>query len=267
MYHHVTAEGGFLSVSAKRFESQIKGMARSGYRSIRAHEFAAFLDGRPLPRKSILLTFDDGYLDNWVYAHPILKRYGFSAILFAITGLIGNGPVRAHAGQGRPLPPCPHHQQAKAQMFSENPDPVMLRWAEIHEMTRSGTFEIHSHTHSHRRWDLECRSSSEKTERLEEDLSASRAALTRQLGQVSSHLCWPQGYFDPDYKQTAHRLGFSHFYTTDARGQNMKHSDPAHIYRVASKNRPFVQMRQRLWLASHPTLGPAYNRWKASKGR
>lgn len=267
MYHHVTQDGGFIAVSEKQFESQIRGLAQKGYRTLKADEFAGFLEGRPLPKKSVLLTFDDGYLDNWVYAHPILKRYGMSAILFAITGLIGKGPVRPHAGQGSTLPVCPAHRQAKEQMYGENPDPVMLRWDEIHEMVASGTFEIHSHTHTHTRWDLECASASEKMERLHEDLSASKATLSEQLGSASTHLCWPQGYFDDDYKKTARDVGFRHLYTTDARGQNLPQGDPGHIYRLASKNRSFLQVRRRLWLATHPFFGPAYNQWKARKDR
>src|SRR3546814_391 len=74
MYHHVTEPGGSLAVSAKQFESQIRGLAQNGYRSLKAEEFTAFLEGSPLPKKSVLMTFDDGYLDNWVYAHPVLKR-------------------------------------------------------------------------------------------------------------------------------------------------------------------------------------------------
>lgn len=267
MYHHVTTEGGFLAVSSERFESQIKGLAENGYRSLKADEFASFLEGRPLPRKSIPLTFDDGYLDNWVHAHPILERYGMSALLFVITGLIGEGPARPQAGQGQPTPACLPHSATKAQMFSDNPDPVMLRWEEIQTMVSRGTFEIHSHTHTHKRWDLLSTSVNEKIECLQEDLSLSRTVLTKQLGQASSHLCWPQGYFDADYKKTAKDLGFHHLYTTDARGQNTAGHDTGHIYRLASRNRPYIQMRSRLWLATHPTLGPAYNKWKARKDR
>lgn len=263
MYHHVAEQGDFLTVSARQFESQIKGLAEKGYRTLKADEFASFLEGKPVPRKSILLTFDDGYLDNWVHAHPILERYGMSAILFAITGLIGNGPARPHAGQGKALPPGLPHRLAKRQMFSDQPDTVMLRWDEVHQMIGAGTFEIHSHTHTHKRWDLECGSASEKIERMEEDLSASKDMLIRQLGQVSSHLCWPQGYFDADYKQIAQTLGFRHLYTTDARGQNLAQGDSTHIYRLSAKNRPFMQLRQRLWLATHPAFGPVYNKWKA----
>lgn len=262
MYHHVCERPGSLTVSADKFESQIRGLAERGYQTLGADDFDAFLSGKPVPRKSVLLTFDDGYLDNWVYAHPVLQRYGMKAILFTITGLITDGPVRAHAGEGKPLPPAYDHHQAKVRMLGGQPDDVMLRWSEVAEMAAAGTFEIHSHTHTHTRWDLECKTAEEKTERFHEDMVASRQTLIDKLGKASRHLCWPQGYFDADYQRVARALGFDHLYTTDARGQNKPGGDAGYIYRLAAKNRPYAWLRQRTWLATHPTFGPLYNNWK-----
>lgn len=263
MYHHVAAQGGSLTVAADQFESQMRGLAQRGYRSLSASEFADFLSGAAVPEKSVLITFDDGYLDNWVYAHPVLQRYGMSAVLFTITGLIGDGAARPFQGQGIHLPDCPPHQEAKHLMFGNNPDAVMLRWAEIEAMRLAGTFEIHSHTHTHRRWDLECACAREKSDRLAHDLQMSRDAMRQRLGATTAHLCWPQGYFDHDYKRVAADQGFDYLYTTDARGQNTATADPQHIYRFAVRNRPFAWLQQRLWLATHPQLGPLYNAWKA----
>lgn len=265
MYHHVTERGGFLDVSAKQFERQVKWLAESGYTTLSAERFAAFLKGEAVPKKSVVLTFDDGYLDNWVHAHPILKRYGMRAILFVVTGLIGTGAPRPYAGQGRDLPLCPPHQQAKDKMFGNYRDEVMLRWSEIHAMVQAGTFEIHSHTHTHTRWDLTCASRDEKIERISSDLDASRKSLQENLGHASDHLCWPQGYFDDDYKRVAADHGFRHLYTTDARGQNMPRTDPSHIYRFVVRDRSAFWLRRRMWVATHPVWGPAYNNWKKSR--
>lgn len=264
-YHHVLPAGGALAVTHQCFESQIRGLAENGYRCLSAHEFAGFLAGEPAPKKSVVLTFDDGYLDNWVYAHPVLKRYGMKAILFGITGFIGEGPARPHAGQGRVVPFTPSHYEATKAMYGGAPDSVMLRWSEIAEMLSVGTFELHSHTHTHTRWDLVCSSAQEKIERLHEDVEASRRSIISKIGAPSSHLCWPQGYFDSDYLHVAKVAGFDHLYTTDPRGQNKPGNATHHIYRVTVRNRPYAWLRQRHWLATHPTWGPAYNRWKAAK--
>ena len=265
MYHHICERPDSLTVTARQFESQIRGLAESGYRTLGADEFDDFMAGKPVPRKSVLLTFDDGYLDNWVYAHPILEKYGMKAVLFTITGLIGDGPVRAHFGEGKPLPPAYTHREAKERMFSGNADDVILRWSEIEEMIKSRTFEVHSHTHTHTRWDLTCSTPQEKTERFYDDMLASRQTLVEKLGGVSRHLCWPQGYFDEDYQRVAIELGFDHLYTTDARGQNKPGADTNHIYRVAARNRPYAWLSARTWLLTHHSLGPLYNQWKAKK--
>lgn len=267
MYHHVTAQGGSLSVSAANFESQMQGLVKHGYTTLSAQQFADFMRGAQVPKKSVLLTFDDGYLDNWVYAHPVLKRYGLNAMLFAITSLIGDGAIRPHHGQvpDANLPYCPPHNKAKQAMFGDNPDAVMLRWEEINAMRAAGTFEIHSHTHTHKRWDLECSSLQEKNDNMRADLETAQQVLAQRLGSASEHFCWPQGYFDDDYKRLANSLGLNVLYTTDARGQNRSDGDVSHIYRIAVRNRKYAWLRQRIWLATHPVLGPWYNKWKMAK--
>ena len=99
MYHHVTPAGGMIAATPDVFEDQIARLARAGYQSLSADQFAACLAGAPVPERSVLITFDDGYLNNWVHAHPVLARHGMRAVLFIITGWIGDGPVRPHAGR------------------------------------------------------------------------------------------------------------------------------------------------------------------------
>ncbi|WP_459614808.1 polysaccharide deacetylase family protein [Bordetella sp. 2513F-2] len=268
MYHHVTPAGGMIAVTPEVFEAQIAGLARAGYVSLTAAQFAAYLDGEPVPEKSVLITFDDGYLNNWVHAHPILQRYGMHAVLFLVTGWLGEGDVRAHAGQGRALPECPDHDECKRRIGAGRHDEVMLRWSEVRAMLQAGTFELHSHTHTHTRWDRVCGAdAAAKRARLAQDLAASRAALAHQLGEASDHLCWPQGYFDADYVAEAHAAGFRHLYTTDALGQNRPGGDSSHIYRFAVRNRAGGWLNRRVWLGRHPLVGPRFHAWKAWKRR
>ncbi len=52
------------------------------------------LTGAPLPRKAVLITFDDGYRDNLENAAPILLRHGYPAVIFVPTGLLDDdGPL------------------------------------------------------------------------------------------------------------------------------------------------------------------------------
>ena len=60
MYHHVSPHVGSLTTSPDNFEGQLKWLAWRGYRTLGAQGLADFLDGRPVPAKSVVLTFDDG---------------------------------------------------------------------------------------------------------------------------------------------------------------------------------------------------------------
>ncbi len=268
MYHHITPAGGMIAATPQVFEAQIAALARAGYQSLSAAQFAAYLAGAQVPEKSVLITFDDGYLNNWVHAHPILRRHGMRAVLFLITGLIGDGPARPCAGQGPPLPADVDHEASKRLIAEGRADEVMLRWSEVQAMVEAGTFEFHSHTHTHTRWDKVCGADvAAKRRHIAQELADSRASLIERLGGVSDHLCWPQGYFDADYVQAAREAGFRHLYTTDPLGQNRPGSDPAHIYRFAVRNRAGGWLNRRIWQSRDPLVGPLYHAWKGLKKR
>lgn len=65
-----------------------------------------------MPAKSVLITFDDGNLDNDVYAFPTQKKLGLHDVIFLVTGWISSGPARTCVGSttaGAVLPPTPNH--------------------------------------------------------------------------------------------------------------------------------------------------------------
>lgn len=261
MYHHVSPAVGSITTSPENFASQLRWLRRAGYRTLNADGLARFLAGEAVPHKSVVLTFDDGYLDNWVHAHPLLAQYGMTALMFVVSSWLQDGPVRACAGAGR-IPATPDHAECKRRIAQGDTDSVIIRWSEAEAMQRAGTFEFHSHTHTHTRWDQQHADAAAKRSALAADLALARSTLVQRLGGVSAHLCWPQGYFDDDYQQVAGAAGFRYFYTTDARGLNLPHGNARHIHRVAVKNRGGLMFGQRVWLARDTRIGPLYNRWK-----
>lgn len=264
MYHHVTSQGGSLSCSARNFERQMKSLLKRGFTTLSAEQFAGFMQGETIPEKSVLLTFDDGYLDNFVYAHPILQKYGLHAMMFLITEHIYDGPIRPVLGSSEPLPDCPSHQVCKQMIAAGRANDVMVRWDEVREMQRCGTFSFHSHTHTHKRWDLS-ESGNNKNIAIRKDLLQSQEQLKQHLGKSSDHFCWPQGYFDEDYVRIAQELGFKYLYTTEPYGFNVAHGDPAHIYRIAAKNKSALWLMQRLWWAKNSVAGRWYSQSKLKK--
>lgn len=264
MYHHVCPHPGLVTVSPETFEEHMAYLARKKYRALAADEFLEFLQGRrALDARSVLITFDDGYLDNYVYAWPILKRYGLKATIFTITSLMGEGAARTYLGAAKVLPATPDHRGCKAAVAEGRADDVMLRWSEIEAMEASGAIEVHSHTHTHQRWDQLHPDKAQRLAVVEADLAASHAALKTRLGKDSRHLCWPWGYFEPEYQEAADKLGFVAQYAT-AHGVNVAGKDPQCIPRLVMKDRPVGWFATRVSIYQSAFLGGLYSRLKNS---
>ena len=251
MYHHVSPAPGLVTLSPIAFRQQMEALARTGWRSAGLDDVAAFLRGEPLPVRTCVITFDDGYLDNFVHAHPVLQEFGLKAVLFIVTAWLGEGPVRSGSID------IPNHATCKARIAGGDADSVMLRWSEVEAMQAAGTFEFHSHTHTHQRWDLTIENEDARREALLADLGASRITLQQRLGTASRHLCWPQGYYDPLYQECAVGAGFDHLYTTEKKIVS-RNSDPLSIGRIVTKERPGRWLLNRVAWFSIPWLGSAY---------
>lgn len=89
LYHHVSEDNSDLpklTVTPAEFERQMAMLKAAGFETISPQEFIAYMRQEPvtLPDKPILITFDDGYEDNYLHAFPILKQFDFSAVIFMV---------------------------------------------------------------------------------------------------------------------------------------------------------------------------------------
>lgn len=256
MYHHVSPQPGLVTCSPENFRAQMQWLAKNGWRTLSTADFAEALASGRVPQKSVLVTFDDGYLDNWVYAHPVLQEFGQRATIFLITGWIGDGAPRAYSGQpGRPE--VPTHKQAMAAVADGKLDAAFLRWSEVEAMRAAGTFDFHSHTHTHTRWDRQIAAQAERDTALAEDLAVSRETLAARLGETSPHLCWPQGYFDGHYQRVARAAGFTYLYTTE-HGVVRADVDLTRIPRLVAKDKPAAWFGRRMGIYGRPLLSALY---------
>ena len=256
MYHHISPQPGLVTCTPENFRAQMQWLAENGWKTLSTAVFATALASGVIPKKSVLITFDDGDLVNWVHAHPVLAEFGQTATLFLITGWMGDGAVRPHAGQAG-VPELPSHNQAMAAAKAGRYDDAFLRWSEVAAMRTAGTFDFHSHTHSHTRWDRTLADPVARAAALAADLAASRATLAAQLGEASPHLCWPQGYFDADYQRIALAAGFSHLYTTE-HGVVRRDVDLARIPRLVAKDKGAAWFARRMGIYGRPWLSALY---------
>ena len=89
MYHSISRQSGHLYVAPELFEEHCRVLARAGWRGVSLAEAEAhLLHGKKLPRRSCLFTFDDGYLDNYVHAEPILRAHGHHGVIFPVLNLL-----------------------------------------------------------------------------------------------------------------------------------------------------------------------------------
>lgn len=259
MYHHVRPGAGMIACTPENFENQLQWLQKNGYRSLSLDEFAQHLAGQDVG-KAVLITFDDGYLNNWVYAFPLLQKYGFKATVFLVTSWVGQGLVRPNTLSPTELPPCPDHHECERLIALGRSDEVIVRWSEVRAMQDSQLIEFHSHTHTHTRWDLQLNQN--KNEQMQWELEQSKQTLERELGGCSTHLCWPQGYFDSEYIQLAQSAGFKYLYTTRAFARNTSDTAPEHIHRFAVRNRPGHTLGKRIRASHHPLIAPFFNTYK-----
>lgn len=168
-----------LCVPEKTFERQMKYLKDNGYRVITPETMLAFLEYRqPLPRKSVMITVDDGYRSFYNIAYPILKRYGFPATMFVYTDYVG--------------------VSSKA-----------ITWDQLRELKANG-FTIGSHTRSHS--DLTKKDRKETDEaylkRLRHEIIDSKKIIDRELNQDTFFFSYPFGRANHQAMLMAHQAGY-----------------------------------------------------------
>lgn len=88
MYHMVLDDGkrlGKFVISPDEFKSDMQYLKDNGYTSVVFSDLVSYAEGKSnLPEKPVMITFDDGYYNNYLFAYPILKEYNFKAVLSVI---------------------------------------------------------------------------------------------------------------------------------------------------------------------------------------
>ena len=191
MYHHVNPEGDFINVRPAIFEQHMRHLKKQRFTALNTEELLSIMDGKQLPpEKPVMITFDDGWLDNWLYVFPILKNYGMKAVIFAITSYIPENGRRQRADEGN-ASILPDHKECQRKIESGLFSEVMPSWEEIWEMEDSGIIDIQSHTHTHKRWDKLYKDHRELTEVLIQELKMSKQIIEKRLNKQCNALSWP----------------------------------------------------------------------------
>ncbi|MBI3753106.1 MAG: polysaccharide deacetylase family protein [Deltaproteobacteria bacterium] len=235
MYHHVSPhKGDMVSVTPDVFEAQMRFLKEAGYRTLSADEVVGYiLSDVEIKEKTVALTFDDGYLDNYVHAFPVLKEYNIKATIFIVTDWVeeASNIVRSQeSGVRSNETPTPSHREGKELIATSQADKVILNWDRIREMEGSGLVEFYSHTMSHKK----CAELSD--EELIRELEGSKKVMEQKLNKPRPYLCWPKGSYTPESVKAAKDAGYTALFTTK-RGVVKKGSDRFCIERIVVKDR------------------------------
>ena len=227
IYHHINPHAGdTVTVTPEVFAAQMTFLAESGFSPVSIDDLmGALCRGEKLGNKAVVLTFDDGWVDNYLYAIPVLKRLKFHASFFIITGRVdssSNGGIRDFSD-------IPLHEVAKLCIQSGESNRVVLDWDLIRNIEKDELFRFYSHTVSHRR----CAGLSGAE--LANELVESKLRLESELGRTCSYLCWPYGSYTDDTIKAAEESGYTGLFTTDD-GFCDPSSDPLRIKRIEVQN-------------------------------
>lgn len=178
MYHSIsTNPSNSLCVSEKDFAAQMEWLKSQNYHTITVEQLNnALTKGTALPEKPVLITFDDGYRDNYIAAWPILKQNGLVGTFFIISNAIV---------------------------------PSRIDWDELKDLIKHGN-SIGSHTVNH----LDLRTLSESQQ--ESELRDSKKIMEERLGIKIISFCYPAGKYNKTTLSLLKKHDYKMAFTTDS---------------------------------------------------
>jgi peptidoglycan/xylan/chitin deacetylase (PgdA/CDA1 family) len=201
-----------ITLPTRTFERQMSLLAELGYQPVSLEAVLDhYLDGAPLPRKAVLITFDDGYRDNLDNAAPILLRHGYPAVIFVPTGFLDDDT----------LP----HETPLQQLGVRNPT---IRWSDFTALEASG-LRIESHGVSHTRL------SELDPEEATRELVVSKQLLEERLGRDVEAFAYIKGTyadFGPEHANLVQQAGYKLAFTAIF-GANSPQSDRFQLRRYS----------------------------------
>lgn len=169
-----------FTITPELFEKQLRHLAEHGYVGITLDELSRFLRyERPVPRKAVMITIDDGYKSLKTIAAPLLAKYRFPATFFVYTDYIGTG------GNS-------------------------LSWADLRQLKTQG-FDVQSHSKSHSNLALPRANDTavDRSRWLDAEITGTRKLMEQQLGGDVRYFAYPFGGFAPDVVDAVKGAGYA----------------------------------------------------------
>lgn len=203
MFHHidkeVNREFNSTVVTPKELEEAFLSIKEDGYTSISMEQLNDIYTQRHSDiEKPIVITFDDGYMSNYEYAYPLLKKYNMKASIFVVTASVGQTPG----------------------LFKH------FDWEQAREMEKSGLIGIYNHTKYHKTADTL------SNEEFMNSVKEAQSELENNLGKRKvKAFAYPEGKFNENLIKQLKAEGFKIQLTVD-KGINKLNDRPEKLYRI-----------------------------------
>lgn len=197
MYHHFLNEEARLGkyvISEKQFSDDIKYLKDKGYETVFIKDLVDYVyNGKELPKKPVVITFDDGYESNYSYIYPKLKAENIKVVI----SLIGK------------------YSDEYTKLNDSHVNYAHIKWDEVKEMHSSGMVEFANHTYDmhtlgKRKGTLKLKSESlvEYEKNLTEDLLKVNNIIKETTGETPVTFTYPFGYADKNSYKIIKKIGF-----------------------------------------------------------
>ncbi|MCX5693440.1 MAG: polysaccharide deacetylase family protein [Candidatus Omnitrophica bacterium] len=187
MYHKIDGNSATsrLSVSPESFKAQMRFLKNQHYNVVKLEDLAEMVRENRLPSKTIAITFDDGYEDNYLYAYPVLKELGLSATIFIIPAMVGSDGY--------------------------------LTWDQVVDMSESGIVTIGNHSLSHS-W-----LTSLAVQKLDSEIVDSKRSIESHIRKDVNTFSYPLGGFNKDVRERVIEAGYKIAVATNPGKRYPKH--------------------------------------------
>lgn len=213
-YHKVEDKDISLSINVADFDKQMAYLKNNNFHTISPKEFSDAMEGKAeLPENPVFITFDDGYVDNYTNAFPILKKYGFKAAIFCITSFMDQG------------------------------NPYYFTWEQAKELDENG-ISIESHTYSHN-------SLTELSDdNIRHELLESKKSIEKRLNKTVTFVAYPTGTYNLHIaqlvKECGYRGAFTIKYGNVDKASNMYALERIPVFHTANTHQSFIERIQYL---------------------
>lgn len=228
MYHGILPDNsrglGDYVISVSEFEDDLRWLDENGYRSVTLREVIDHVKtGAAIPEKPVMITFDDGYYNNYLYAYPLLQTYSCHMV----------------------LSPICRWSDFYSEQKTADERYTHVTWEQLREMTASGLVEVANHTYDLHTCNHGRQGSAKKRgesvaayqQLLHADVQRAQERFSAELGASPAAFTYPFGAVSGEALDVLRELGFEAAFTCEEKINRLTDNEDC-LYKLGRYKRP-----------------------------